>query len=148
MFNVFAVGLQNVTNGVPSTLSNGYGPSASVFRGYTIGFGLTGAQVTSYTNIFNSFRAAMGRLDALTPQFGATTSSATGFTVQITNYDSSYSWSGSAIAQYVASGSVAISGSGLVTVSGQASAKAVTATIQNFKSGYPRGSAYLIATTL
>ena len=47
---------------------------------------------------------------ALTPTFGTPTATADGFTVQITNYDSSYTWAGTA----TASGSVAINGTGLV----------------------------------
>ena len=60
-FNVFAHGYQNVTSGAPSTTSNGYECSASTFRGYTIGLGLTAAQVTAYNTIWATFRTAMGR---------------------------------------------------------------------------------------
>lgn len=65
----------------------------------------------------------------LTPMFGAVTVTADGFTVQITNYDLSYSWVGTA----TASGSVAISGTGLVTVTGVAPSTSSTATITTSK---------------
>ncbi|RLS33366.1 MAG: fibronectin type III domain-containing protein, partial [Planctomycetota bacterium] len=50
---------------------------------------------------------------ALTPTFGSTTATATGFTVQITNYNAAYTWAGTA----TASGTVVVSGTGFVTVS-------------------------------
>ena len=141
-FNVFAAGYQNVTGGRPSTISNGYEPSASTFRGYTMGFGLTGAQVTAYTNIFNSFRDAMGRLDALTPVFGTPTATAGGFTAQITNYDTNYTW-----AATTTLGSVTVNGSGFITVTGVAAATSSTTTITASRSGYPRGFAIVRATS-
>ena len=53
---------------------------------------------------------------ANTPTFGTPTSSADGFTVQISNHDANFTYGGSA----TASGTVAISGTGVVTVSGVA----------------------------
>ena len=81
---------------------------------------------------------------ALTPTFGATTSTADGFTVQITNYNASYTWAGTA----TASGLVAISGSGLVTVTGTAAATSSTARITTTRTGYVGGSAPVTATSL
>jgi len=81
---------------------------------------------------------------ALTPLFGTPTSTATGFTVQISNYDSSYTWVGTA----TASGSVAISGSGLVTVTGVAVGTSSTATITTTKLNTAVGSATVTATSL
>lgn len=81
---------------------------------------------------------------ALTPTFGTPTATADGFTVQITNYDATYTYAGSA----TASGSVLISGSGLVTVSGVASNSGSTATITTTKSNTLDGSAQITATSL
>ena len=81
---------------------------------------------------------------ALTPAFGSTTATSTGFTVQISNYSGSYTWAGTA----TASGSVAISGSGLVTVTGVAAATSSTATITTTRSGYVGGTAPVTATSL
>jgi uncharacterized repeat protein (TIGR02543 family) len=72
----------------------------------------------------------------LTPAFGTPTSTATGYTVQITNYSASYTWAGTA----TASGSVAISNTGLVTVTGVAAGTSSTATITTARDGYTGGS--------
>ena len=84
---------------------------------------------------------------ALTPTFGSTTATTDGFTVVITNYDSSYTWAGTA----TASGSVAISstrlvtvaisGTGLITVTGVAPGTSSTATITTTRTGYTGGTA-------
>jgi len=81
---------------------------------------------------------------ALTPAFGATTSTATGFTVQIANYNASYTWAGTA----TASGSVLVSGTGLVTITGVAVVTSSTATITTTRAGYIGGSATVTATSL
>jgi len=73
---------------------------------------------------------------ALNPAFGAPTSTADGFTVQISNYSSSYTWAGTA----TASGTVSIDGNGLVTVSGLAASTSSTATITTTRTGYTNGS--------
>ena len=87
---------------------------------------------------------ATSLLAALTPAFGSTTSTSTGFTVQIANYNSSYTWAGTA----TASGTVAINGTGLVTVTGVAAATSSTATITTTLAGYAGGSATVTATSL
>ena len=81
---------------------------------------------------------------ALTPTFGTPTATATGFTVQVTNYSSAYTWAGTA----TASGSVVVSGSGLVTVTGVAASTSATATITATRSGYTTGTAAVTATSL
>ena len=81
---------------------------------------------------------------ALTPTFGSTTATADGFTVQISNYSASYTWAGSA----TASGSVAINGTGLVTVTGVAPGTSSTATITTTRAGYTGGSATVTGTSL
>ena len=81
---------------------------------------------------------------ALTPTFGSTTATATGFTVQISNYNAAYTWAGTA----TSSGTVVVSGSGLVTVTGVAPATSSTATITTTRTGYSGGTASVTATSL
>ena len=81
---------------------------------------------------------------ALTPTFGTPTATSTGFTVQISNYDSNYTWAGTA----TASGTVSISGTGLVTVTGVAPGTSSTATITTTRTGYTSGSATVSATSI
>ena len=81
---------------------------------------------------------------ALTPTFGATTSTANGFRVQITNFNVNYTWAGTA----TASGTVVVSGTGLVTVSGVAPGTSSTATITTTRTGYTGGTANVTATSL
>jgi len=64
--------------------------------------------------------------------------------VQINNYDSSYTWGGTA----TASGSVSINGTGLVTVTGVAELTSSTAMITTTRTGYVDGSAPVTATSL
>jgi hypothetical protein len=81
---------------------------------------------------------------ASTPIFGTPTSTATGFTVQISNYDATFTYGGTA----TAGGTVSISGTGLVTVSGVAANTSSTATITTTRTGYVDGSAQVTATSL
>ncbi|MEI8081984.1 MAG: hypothetical protein WCI74_09090, partial [Actinomycetes bacterium] len=78
------------------------------------------------------------------PTFGATTPTADGFTVQISNYSNSWTWAGTA----TAGGSVTVSGSGLVTVTGVAPNTSSTATITTTRATYADGSAQVTATSL
>jgi outer membrane protein OmpA-like peptidoglycan-associated protein len=80
---------------------------------------------------------------ALTPTFGTPTPTADGFTVQISNFSNAYNWAGSA----TAGGSVVISGTGLVTVSGVAANAVSIATITTARSGYAGGTANVSATS-
>ena len=100
--------------------------------------------ITSGLTVATSNSATLTVLAAaLTPTFGATTSTATGFTVSITNYSALYTWDGTA----TASGSVSVSGAGLVTVTGVAASTSSTATIQTTRAGYAGGSATVTATS-
>jgi uncharacterized repeat protein (TIGR02543 family) len=80
---------------------------------------------------------------ALTPTFGTSTTTASGFTVQISNYSNLYTWAGTA----TASGSVSINGTGLVTVTGVAPSTSSTATITTTRTGYTSGSATVSGTS-
>lgn len=82
---------------------------------------------------------------ALTPGFGTATPTATGYTVQISNYDATYSWSGTATAT---STPVTISGSGLVTVAGVAAGTNSTVTVTTMKANHIQGSAQTTAKSL
>jgi serine protease len=81
---------------------------------------------------------------ALVPTFGTPTPDANGFTVQISNYNNSFTYSGTA----TASGSVAVDGSGLVTITGVAASTSSIATINTTRTGYVPGSATTTATSL
>ena len=85
----------------------------------------------------NIVQAATGIVAAaLTPTLAAPTSMVDGFTVQVTNYDSDYTW-----AATVTAGSATISSSGLVTVTGLTSGQSATVTVTATRTGYDNGSA-------
>lgn len=73
---------------------------------------------------------------ALTPTFATAASQATGFTVQVSNYSSAYSWSVSSSA-----GSPSISTSGLIAVFGLTAGQGATVTVNTVRTGYSSGSA-------
>ena len=79
-----------------------------------------------------------------TPALGAPTPTATGFTVQISNYDANFAYGGTA----TAGGTLSISGTGLVTVSGVATNTSSTATVTTTQTGYVSGSAQVTAVSL
>ena len=81
-----------------------------------------------------SVSAATG--SALTPNFGTPSSTADGFTVQVSNHDGAYTWTVTTTA-----GSATISGSGLVTVTGLTSGQSATVTVTATRTGYDNGSA-------
>jgi len=97
-----------------------------------------GSQSATATVIITVSAAA-----ALVPTFDTSTATAGGFTVQITNYDAAYTWAGTA----TASGSVAINGAGLVTVTGVASSTPSTLTVTTTRTGYATGSATVTQTS-
>jgi subtilisin family serine protease len=74
---------------------------------------------------------------ALTPTFSTATSTSDGFTLQISNYDSAYTWTGT----HSSTGTVSINGTGLITVTGLAPGVASTVTINTARTGYASGSA-------
>jgi Fibronectin type III domain len=81
----------------------------------------------------------------LTPQFSATLTSTTdGYTVQIDNYDSSFSWGGTA----TNGGTVTISNTGLVTVTGLSRGQSSTVTVTTSASGVPDGSSSTVGSAL
>lgn len=74
---------------------------------------------------------------SLTPEFGAATSTTDGFTLQITNYSPDFTWAGIDSA----GGSVVISSSGLITVTGLLPATYSTVTVTTNRTNYTTGSA-------
>ena len=101
-----------------------------------------GSTYTGYVDDLTITQAPLA--PALTPAFGSTTATATGFTVQVSNYDAAYTWAGTA----TASGSVAINGTGLVTVTNVAPGTSSTATITTTRTGYVGGTAQVTATSV
>jgi hypothetical protein len=73
-------------------------------------------------------------LHALVPDSALPTQTTSGFTVQITNFDSSFTWQLSATA-----GSASISSSGLITVSGLAAGTSATVTVTSSRTGSING---------
>jgi hypothetical protein len=115
--------------------------------GLSPGASATITQNTTRTGYANGTATVTGTATtgaALTPTFGTPTATADGFTVQISNYSASYTWAGSA----TASGSVAIDGSGLVTVTGVAPGTSSVATITTTRTGYTGGSAPVTGTSI
>jgi len=74
----------------------------------------------------------------LTPTFSTPSSTADGFTVQVSNYDGAYTW-----AVTTTAGSATISNSGLVTVTGLTSGQSATVTVTTSRTGYDNGSAQI-----
>lgn len=75
--------------------------------------------------------------DALVPKFGMESSTDNGFTLQISNFDSNYSWTGTDSA----GGVVSISDVGLITVTGLAPGTPSTVTVTASRVGFTQGSA-------
>ena len=80
---------------------------------------------------------------ALTPTFATPTQTSDGFTVQLSNYDANFSWNVSASV-----GSAAISGSGLITVTGLSAGASSTVTVQTTRTGYTAGSSTVASSAL
>ena len=120
--NISSSGLITVT---------GLGPSESATVTVTTtrsGYNNGSAQVSG--------SAATG--SGLTPTFSTPSSTADGFTVQVSNYDGAYTW-----AVTTTAGSATISNSGLVTVTGLTSGQSATVTVTTSRTGYDNGSAQI-----
>ena len=104
----------------------------------------TPTSTANYNSATTTMTVTVSSAAARTPTFGASTATASGFTVSITNYDAAFTWAGTA----TASGSVAISDTGLVTVTGVAAGTSSTATITTARTGYTGGSATVSGTAI
>jgi titin len=116
-------------NGSGLITVNGLAPGASANVNVT----------TSRTGAFTVIAQTSGKAligSALTPRFALSVSTGDGFTAQILNFDSNYTWVGSAALGQV----VTVSETGLVTVTGVAVGRVATATITAARSGYVTGS--------
>jgi uncharacterized repeat protein (TIGR02543 family) len=113
--------------------------------GLTIGQSATISQSNSLSGVANSSRtttvtgsATAGA--ALNPVFGTATATADGFTISITNYDSSYTWA----TPTVSSGTVTVTSTSgtnrLLTVTGLSSGGSATITQTTSRAGYSGGS--------
>ena len=91
---------------------------------------------TGYTNGSADVTGSAATGNALTPTFAAPTATADGFTVQVSNHDADYSWTVTSNA-----GSVAINGTGLITVTGLTPEQSATVTVTTSRTGYTNGSA-------
>jgi uncharacterized repeat protein (TIGR02543 family) len=123
------------STGSSSTIALSVGDNVAILRVSST------ASATPVDYTFTLTRAAPS--SALVPTFGTATASSTGFTVQISNYSSDYIWSATA----TAGGAVAISNTGLITVSGLSPATASTVTVTSLRAGYANGRATLTQTT-
>jgi len=125
----------NAVAGV-ATFTN-VGISGTAGTAYTLTFASAG--LTSATQSITPLGAAN------TPVFGAPTSTADGFTVQISNYDPNFTYAGTATPIGAV---VVISNNGLVTVSGVAANTSSTATITTTRNNHLTGSGQVTATSL
>ena len=73
---------------------------------------------------------------ALTPEFGAVSSTADGFAVQVSNYDAEFTWDVATTA-----GSASINGTGLISVIGLGAGQSTTVTVTASRAGFNDGSA-------
>ena len=132
------------TSAGTATISNtGLVSVVGLASGATAVVGVT----TSRSGYFDVLGSATGYAaigSAVTPKFGLTNSNATGFTVQITNFDTGFAWSGSG----VNGETVTVSNSGLVRVTGVAPLSTAVVTISVSKSGYVTGTAQVSATAV
>jgi hypothetical protein len=84
----------------------------------------------------------------LLPTFSSVTSTTGGFTFQITNYNSAYTWSTYVEATSQPGAGATISSSGLVTVSGMTSGTSATITVRTSRTGYESGTNLIAGTAL
>jgi titin len=78
---------------------------------------------------------------ALYPTFGPATSTADGFTAQITNYDANFTWSASP-------SNATVSNTGLLTVTGLAASASLAVTVTTTRGNYLSGYAIITGTAL
>jgi titin len=79
--------------------------------------------------------------NSLTPSFAALSSTADGFTVQVSNYDAEFTWDVA-----ITAGSANINSSGLVTVTGLDAGQSATLTVTASRVGFNDGSAEVTGT--
>ena len=142
----------NYPAGNPTTVSS----SITVQSGVSYYLGVRGYSSTNSTDAGGYTHSGFGPkvlvsttalLSALTPTFDTPVRTATGFTVNVTNYNSSYSFTPSVSSGSVTSG--AASGTTLpITVSGVSAGASSTLTVGTSRSGYTAGTATVTGTAL
>ena len=126
------------------------GEAAEDYSGTSVGLSSSGGRVAigapenddsasdaGHVRVFSALESG------LTPTFAASTETADGFNVQVTNYDANYTWSVSATA-----GTVAVSGAGLITVTGLSAGASSTVTVQTTRTRYTAGSSTVASSAL
>ena len=104
----------------------------------TPGESATATVITSRLNYTTNQAGVSGSAktgSALTSTFETPTATADGFTVQVSNYDSDFTWSVSTTA-----GSVTISVTGLITVTGLTPGESAVVNVANTRTGYNAGT--------
>jgi hypothetical protein len=96
---------------------------------------ISGSEVKSSVVTFTLLSGA-----TINPTFSSTTSTLDGFTFQITNYDSTYTWSASVEASSQPGAGAAISNSGLVRISGMTANASANIIVRASKAGIDAGS--------
>ncbi len=93
---------------------------------------------TRYTHVeaLGSIQVTAAEQPAKNATFGAVTKKPTGFTVNITNYDSAFTWSVTTSA-----GTAKISSAGLITVTGLSEGASATLQVKSVRTGYKEGAA-------
>jgi len=92
----------------------------------------------------NSITTTSGILAGLTPTFSAVTTASTGFTVTVTNFNESYTWS----VTVTTPATVVLSSTGLITVSGlTGDGTQATVTVTTSRTGYTTQSASITGST-
>ena len=123
-------GTVSISNTGLVTVSNlGYNASSTITVTTSRTSYLSGSATSS------SYLSAKG--PALVPAFNTATATSNGFTIQISNYNSSYIWTGT----NSQNGTVTISNTGLVTVSGLGMSVASTVTVRTTRTNYESATA-------
>jgi secreted trypsin-like serine protease len=102
-----------------------------------------GTNISGWVTLGNLTITPPTNLPGLTPTFGSVNSQSAGYTVQVSNYDPSYSWAAS-----TSSGSASISSSGLITVTSLASGSSASVSVVTTKDGYLQGSGSITGSAL
>jgi uncharacterized repeat protein (TIGR02543 family) len=127
---------------INQTFATASAPSRSgyTFKGWSDGSSLYGPSATYMVGLSNVTLAAQWAiiplLAALNPTFSTPTTTTTGFTVQISNYDAAFTWDTAT----VTSGIVARDSFGLLTVTGLTAGQSSTLTQTTSRAAYNNGT--------
>ena len=132
---------------------NGYPELSTYIQSPTSGaswgkYYTNGVYETSSGQIYQPGSTIPTNSSALNPTFSSVTSTADGFTFQITNYNSAYTWSTYVEATSQPGAGATVSSSGLVTVSGMTSGASATIIVRTSRTGYEAGTNLIAGTSL